>query len=83
LVSFPPLIDMLKFSGYPYLIRGQVKKDVGCLRAAAAAGPQGANNVLRAGPDAPAPMLFRRVAAATKTPNTRARPTSRRPEGLQ
>ena len=27
LVSFPPLIDMLKFSGYPYLIRGQPKKD--------------------------------------------------------
>jgi hypothetical protein len=26
LVSFPPLIDMLKFSGYPYLIRGQVIK---------------------------------------------------------
>jgi hypothetical protein len=26
LVSFPPLIDMLKFSGYPYLIRGQPKK---------------------------------------------------------
>jgi hypothetical protein len=26
LVSFPPLIDMLKFSGYPYLIRGQVVK---------------------------------------------------------
>ena len=24
LVSFPPLIDMLKFSGYPYLIRGQL-----------------------------------------------------------
>ena len=23
LVSFPPLIDMLKFSGYPYLIRSQ------------------------------------------------------------
>src|SRR5271155_3589418 len=23
LVSFPPLIDMLKFSGYPRLIRGQ------------------------------------------------------------
>src|SRR5207248_3646391 len=23
LVSFPPLIDMLKFSGYPYPIRGQ------------------------------------------------------------
>src|SRR5262245_22588671 len=26
LVSFPPLIDMLKFSGYPYLIRGQSEK---------------------------------------------------------
>ena len=25
LVSFPPLIDMLKFSGYPYLIRGQLE----------------------------------------------------------
>ena len=27
LVSFPPLIDMLKFSGYPYLIRGQPLDD--------------------------------------------------------
>ena len=27
LVSFPPLIDMLKFSGYPYLIRGQPLKN--------------------------------------------------------
>jgi hypothetical protein len=26
LVSFPLLIDMLKFSGYPYLIRGQALK---------------------------------------------------------
>ena len=26
LVSFPPLIDMLKFSGYSYLIRGQPYK---------------------------------------------------------
>jgi hypothetical protein len=31
LVSFPPLIDMLKFSGYPYLIRGQPEK-IGGLR---------------------------------------------------
>ena len=30
LVSFPPLIDMLKFSGYPYLIRGQPVKMGGC-----------------------------------------------------
>ncbi|KAJ5319632.1 hypothetical protein N7541_006002 [Penicillium brevicompactum] len=29
LVSFPPLIDMLKFSGYPYLIRGQPGKKFG------------------------------------------------------
>lgn len=26
LVSFPPLIDMLKFSGYPRLIRGQLRR---------------------------------------------------------
>ena len=31
LVSFPPLIDMLKFSGYPYLIRGQPLKNMSCL----------------------------------------------------
>lgn len=29
LVSFPPLIDMLKFSGYSYLIRGQIFKSWG------------------------------------------------------
>ena len=29
LVSFPPLIDMLKFSGYPYPIRGQPLKTLG------------------------------------------------------
>src|ERR1700712_3868965 len=29
LVSFPPLIDMLKFSGYPRLIRGQTFVDAG------------------------------------------------------
>ena len=32
LVSFPPLIDMLKFSGYSYLIRGQLS-EVGCFTA--------------------------------------------------
>ena len=31
LVSFPPLIDMLKFSGYPYLIRGQPLKNWGLM----------------------------------------------------
>ena len=34
LVSFPPLIDMLKFSGYPYLIRGQPYKNWGVDQAA-------------------------------------------------
>jgi hypothetical protein len=34
LVSFPPLIDMLKFSGYPYLIRGQPGKIKGCKKCA-------------------------------------------------
>jgi len=29
LVSFPPLIDMLKFSGYPHLIRGQPLESFG------------------------------------------------------
>jgi hypothetical protein len=29
LVSFPPLIDMLKFSGYPCLIRGRARKRMG------------------------------------------------------
>jgi hypothetical protein len=29
LVSFPPLIDMLKFSGYSYLIRGQTLESWG------------------------------------------------------
>ena len=33
LVSFPPLIDMLKFSEYPYLIRGQVKERLGLMDA--------------------------------------------------
>ena len=36
LVSFPPLIDMLKFSGYPYLIRGQPGKRLICVRQAPA-----------------------------------------------
>lgn len=35
LVSFPPLIDMLKFSGYSYLIRGQPWLKMGSLTAGA------------------------------------------------
>src|SRR3978361_2015896 len=60
LVSFPPLIDMLKFSGYPYLIRGQscgVRLDGGPVRRARGA------NVLRSKPTYRPPMLSRRVHA--------------------
>src|ERR1700739_1122755 len=46
LVSFPPLIDMLKFSGYPYLIRGQPGKIEG-------GSPAGAGRAYRAGDKAP------------------------------
>ncbi len=38
LVSFPPLIDMLKFSGYPHLIRGQPCKN--SFRAASVRAPK-------------------------------------------
>jgi hypothetical protein len=42
LVSFPPLIDMLKFSGYPHLIRGQTlrKKGFGFCQASPYAIPE-------------------------------------------
>jgi hypothetical protein len=46
LVSFPPLIDMLKFSGYPYLIRGQPEKIEG-------GSPAGAGRAYGAGDEAP------------------------------
>lgn len=40
LVSFPPLIDMLKFSGYPCLIRGQPVKNLGLGRRLPAGPPE-------------------------------------------
>src|SRR5687768_7293584 len=46
LVSFPPLIDMLKFSGYPCLIRGQPVKKMGL-------GRRSAGRASRAGDEAP------------------------------
>ena len=51
LVSFPPLIDMLKFSGYPYLIRGQPVKDWGLLASAARDPVARRCTTLRARPD--------------------------------
>src|ERR1700709_466343 len=70
LVSFPPLIDMLKFSGYPYLIRGQklkkgfVDADLGWKRA---------RLVLRSETSRPAANYFKASLQRTgdKTPNTK------------
>ena len=51
LVSFPPLIDMLKFSGYPRLIRGQSL--LMGTRRAPSAGPSGWLHNAEAGDAAP------------------------------
>ena len=70
LVSFPPLIDMLKFSGYPYLIRGQELKYRlnGRKRSR-----RDAQNVLRSQASTPAANCFeaspRKIAG--QTPNTK------------
>lgn len=57
LVSFPPLIDMLKFSGYSYLIRGQ-PLGVGGFTAGARATPQ-RGELLRSAWTASPPLVFR------------------------
>jgi hypothetical protein len=50
LVSFPPLIDMLKFSGYPHLIRGQTLGGKRAVAGRAARRPRaGAMSLLRWG----------------------------------
>ena len=50
LVSFPPLIDMLKFSGYPYLIRGQPLMTDGGLAGRPGAGDPERRGLLRSEP---------------------------------
>ncbi len=60
LVSFPPLIDMLKFSGYPYLIRGQ---NEGLLDGREPAESLQERKVLREKPAKPLPMDLGRVHA--------------------
>ena len=62
LVSFPPLIDMLKFSGYPYLIRGQPCKNWGLL-AGSRQDLQSDEMLLRSEADRPPPLILRRVHA--------------------
>lgn len=65
LVSFPPLIDMLKFSGYPYLIRGQSARGFGwgrgrrgartrARRLVASRSPRGHRHCLSGPPPSPA-----------------------------
>ena len=70
LVSFPPLIDMLKFSGYPYLIRGQECKNVLLDRRRYECK---ARDVLRSEINTPAANCFKASlhAEARQTPNTK------------
>lgn len=58
LVSFPPLIDMLKFSGYPYLIRGQPEKKGVAWAGAGRAYRAGDKAPYARGPDAVPPLPF-------------------------
>ncbi|KAJ5644336.1 hypothetical protein N7507_011875 [Penicillium longicatenatum] len=71
LVSFPPLIDMLKFSGYPYLIRGQPEKDDGLSASAGRAYRAGDKAPYARGPDSVPPLPFGPVPGGTE-PNTQA-----------
>ena len=71
LVSFPPLIDMLKFSGYPYLIRGQPEKDDGLSAGAGRAYRAGDKAPYARGPDSVPPLPFGPVPGGTE-PNTQA-----------
>ena len=67
LVSFPPLIDMLKFSGYPYLIRGQKWKMGASWMPTFMEGPQ---FVLRSETNMPAANCFK-ASLGGQTPNTK------------
>lgn len=57
LVSFPPLIDMLKFSGYSYLIRGQ-HSEVGCFTAWPRPGPGASGFTTQRSPRTGPPLHF-------------------------
>jgi hypothetical protein len=74
LVSFPPLIDMLKFSGYPYLIRGQPEKNKVGDAGWRPAGPNRAGDKApyARGPDTVPPLPFGPVPRGGRRPNTQA-----------
>jgi hypothetical protein len=79
LVSFPPLIDMLKFSGYSYLIRGQHFRSWvfnGCGRAAL---PMRVCKLLRRRGCGETATVFRR----RPPPRGRADPQRRPPGGVR
>ena len=65
LVSFPPLIDMLKFSGYSYLIRGQPSGS--SLGGGRAARP-GASGTTTLGAAAAPPLPFGACGAGRRAP---------------
>src|SRR5947209_20306645 len=69
LVSFPPLIDMLKFSGYPYLIRGQPLKN--WLYGKSTHPNSKARILLHLKPDGTATDFKVHLTIARRTPNTK------------
>ena len=69
LVSFPPLIDMLKFSGYPYLIRGQSWRFMGGFGRAHRFFPTRENIYYARNPRGP-PLLFGRAGPPKEGPRT-------------
>ena len=70
LVSFPPLIDMLKFSGYPYLIRGQPLKKLGVGWPAAARASRAGRNLTTLEVSAGPPLAFGHAPGGPR-PNTK------------
>ena len=70
LVSFPPLIDMLKFSGYPYLIRGQPEKN--SASAGAGRASRAGDKPIRSGTGHGTATAFRARPGQGTRPNTQA-----------
>jgi hypothetical protein len=70
LVSFPPLIDMLKFSGYPCLIRGQLDVIMETARPATGSGPPEPVTTPHhaPGPDTVLPLCLRPILSPPRQP---------------
>ena len=59
MVSFPPLIDMLKFSGYSYLIRGQPEENRGVDRGGRPRSMRATKSSLHRGSNTTPVIIFR------------------------